>query len=98
MSDEKYLRGTCYHEAGHAVVGWSLGLTLGTIMVSDDASGDAQIAGADRLSLIDQIAVRSGGIAAEEVFGHWMHEHGGFGDRDEVRKLLRTYGIPEEEN
>jgi ATP-dependent Zn protease len=41
---ERYPRGTAYHEAGHAVVAWSLGLPIGAVSVSDDdASGGTQI-------------------------------------------------------
>ena len=66
---EGYPRGTAYHEAGHAVVAWALGLPVRTIRVRVDyAGGDAEIGPADHLSLIEQVAICSAGSAAEEVF------------------------------
>jgi hypothetical protein len=94
---ERYSRGTAYHEAGHAVVAWSLSLPLGDIGVrADDASGWAQIAGAKGLPLVEQIAVLFGGWAAEVVFGHPTHERAGSRDLEEIMYLLRDHGISEE--
>jgi len=57
-STERYPRSTAYQEAGHAVVAFALGLPVGAISVrADDAGGTTEIEAADRLSLIDQIAL-----------------------------------------
>jgi ATP-dependent Zn protease len=68
---ERYPRGTAYHEAGHAVVAWALSLPVGTIRVwEEDAGGGTEIGSASHLSLIEQIAIRAAGHAAEQVFGY----------------------------
>jgi hypothetical protein len=42
MSDQRYPRGTAYHEADHAVVAWSFGLHVGAIsVVAEDACGES---------------------------------------------------------
>jgi hypothetical protein len=72
--DERYPRGTAYHEAGHAVVAWSFGLQVGTISVlADDASGSTQIAPAGHLGLVEQIAVCAAGYTAEKTFDYPTH-------------------------
>ncbi len=92
---ERYPRATVYHEAGHAVVAWSLGLPVGAVSVSDeDASGSTEIGLADHLSLV---AVCLAGIAAVEVFGRPTHERAGFNDHVKVLDLIEDYGISEEE-
>jgi hypothetical protein len=92
-----YPRGTAYHEAGHAVVAWSLGLSVGAVRVSDDdASGGAEIGPADHLLLIEQIAVRSAGIEAETAFKCPAHELAGACDRAKILKLLEANGISQE--
>ena len=91
---KQYPPGTAYHEAGHAVVGWSFGLRVGGVRVSDnDSSGTAEIDGAEHLPLVDQIAIRFAGVAAEAVFGHPTHELIASGDRQEVMKLLAAHGV-----
>ena len=91
---EKYPRGTAYHEAGHAVVAWSLGLPVQAVHVSSgDASGGAEIGDADQLPLIEQIAICSAGITAEAVFEIPNHELAGFNDRVRIFHLLETQGF-----
>jgi hypothetical protein len=95
---ERYPRGTAYHEAGHAVVAWSLGLQVGSIyVVADDASGGAQIdESANHLDLVEQIAVRAAGYTAENVFGHrHTNRLAATCDRNRTRKLLEANAIDE---
>ncbi len=95
---ERYPRATVYHDAGHAVVAWSLGLPVGAVSVSDeDAGGSTEIGLADHLSLVEQVAVCLAGIAAVEVFGRPTHELAGFNDHVKVLNLIEDYGISEEE-
>jgi hypothetical protein len=97
-----YRRGIAYHEAGHAVVGWALGLHVGISRVfHDDAKGwkgDTQIADASYLSLIGQIAVRAAGYTAERVFQCPAHERAADGDNAEIYLLLRAAGISEQDH
>lgn len=96
---KRFPRATAIHEAGHAVVAWSLGLPVGAIRVSDDdASGGTEIGLADHLSLIEQIAVLSAGHAAERVFECPAHGLADAGDRHKILSLLRASGISEEEH
>lgn len=94
---KRYPRGTAYHEAGHAVVAWSFGLAVGDVSVTDaDESGATLVAGADRLTLVEQIAVRAAGIEAEKVFQHPAHGRAGLGDIGEIVSLLAAHGISDE--
>lgn len=96
-TEDKYPRGTAVHEAGHAVVAWSLDLPVGAIWVSaDDASGGAQIGRADHLKLEEQIAVRCAGGIAEEVFECSNHEFATFNDNVAIMALLDEHGVTEE--
>jgi ATP-dependent Zn protease len=88
---------TAYHEAGHAVVAWALGLYVGTIEVREDAGGGADIGPADHLSLVDQIAICSAGYAAERLFGVENHERASATDHAKIARLLEAHGVSEEE-
>ncbi|WP_157450555.1 hypothetical protein [Bradyrhizobium sp. ARR65] len=64
-----YPRSTSVHEAGHAVVTWSLGVPVGALWVNaDDASGGAKIGSTTHLKVTEQIAVCWGGAVAQKVF------------------------------
>jgi hypothetical protein len=96
VTDERYPRGTAYHEAGHAVVAWSLGLEVGPINVlEEDASGGAQIGSADHLGLVEQIAVCAAGYTAENTFDHRTHYWAAAKDYDRIRNLLQANAIEE---
>jgi hypothetical protein len=99
MDAAEHLKGMAYHEAGHAVVAWALGLPVGDVYVRKmgEGNGGAQIGCADALSFIDRLAVCFAGIQAEAVFNvpepPWM----GGADILMVRGLLKgiseTHGI-----
>ena len=97
-----YPRGIASHEAGHAVVGWALGLPVTVTRVFyDDAKdwkGDTQIADASHLSLIEQVALRAAGYTAERVFQCSTHERAADGDNAEIYLLLKAAGIPEQDH
>jgi len=71
-----------FHEAGHAVVAWALGLPVDDIYVRKIGEGDggAQIGCADALSFIDRLAVCFAGTQAASVFNAPQPE--GMGDKD----------------
>ena len=66
MDAAEHLKGMAYHEAGHAVVAWALGLPIGNVYVRKMGEGDggAQIACVYTLSFVDRIAVCLAGIQA----------------------------------
>ena len=77
-----FLRGNAYHESGHAIVGWALNLCVGEITIRDDRPGEnVKIAGAERLPLIDRIALHNAGRQAEEIFRHLLPSWASSGDR-----------------
>src|SRR5262249_18742283 len=95
---KRYSRATAYHEAGHAVVAWSLGLPIGAVSISDvDANGKSEIGWTGHLSLVEQVAVCSGGIAADAIFGHQTDKHAGAYDRMKIMQLIKDNGISEDE-
>jgi hypothetical protein len=100
MACTRYPRPTAFHEAGHAVVAWSFGLTVDAVWVNaDDASGGANIISpVDHLTLAEQIAVWWSGTAAENVFECPSHKYVASRDRAKVMKLLEAHGISEEEH
>ena len=83
--------GASYHEAGHAVVAWALGLKVGRIAIAidgDDAKGAAEIEDDRGSPLIDRIALCVAGIEAQELFQAPTHEYAGMGDFGKVYELL----------
>jgi hypothetical protein len=85
------LRGAAFHEAGHVVVARFLGLHVREVeigMGGDDASGRAEIGGADRLPLIDQIALCAAGREAQKMFVAPTHSYAGLCDQYRMSKLV----------
>lgn len=72
MTDQDRRRSTAYHEAGHAVVAWVLGLSIEGIAIGidgDETKGHARIQiEQDHLSQLDQLAICLAGIEAQEAF------------------------------
>jgi ATP-dependent Zn protease len=92
--------GAAMHEAGHAVVGWALGLPVGEIeigMGGDDAAGRSEIGDASHLPLIDQIAVCIGGLEAQHLFDRLIHDMAGLSDFGKIIELIED-GISEEQS
>jgi hypothetical protein len=99
----KYPVGTCFHEAGHAVVAAALDLKVKELRVSaDDESGGTDIRGLD-ISFIDQVAVCFAGLEAQNIW-NCPSEHLAGGDdyrrffklveglSDDCREALRKAG------
>jgi hypothetical protein len=82
------LRDAAHHEAGHVVVARFLGLTVREVEIEEDGSGRANISSAERLPLVDQIAVCVAGIEAQELFNCPVHEHAALGDYLKLRELM----------
>ncbi len=64
-----YLRGMAFHEAGHAVVAWSLNVCVANIHIREVGAGNggAQIGCFEHLPLTDQLAALAAGKIAERV-------------------------------
>jgi ATP-dependent Zn protease len=93
-------RGAAFHEAGHAVVAWALGLPVGEIeigMDGDDAAGRCQIGDSTHLPIVDQLAICLAGIEAQHLFDCPTHELAGAGDFGKVIEMIED-GISEAES
>jgi hypothetical protein len=78
-------RRVAFHEAGHVVVGWALGLEIGGTRIRPDGTGGADIAASDSLPLVDRVAIYMAGIVAAEMSGvEAVHEKEIWGDMGEV--------------
>lgn len=97
-------RGTAYHEAGHIVVAWALGLKVGASAIGingDNSAGKTDIEHHKPLSLIDKIAICAAGLESQSVFGAPTHCYAGATDEakiieltedlDEKSRLARRY-------
>jgi hypothetical protein len=90
--------GAAYHEAGHAVVFWVLGLPVAEIAIGiggDDAAGATKIDGSDEhLTTFDRVVINEAGLEAQEIFNAPTHEHAGLADYTKIIDILGE--IPEE--
>ena len=87
--------GSCFHEAGHAVVAAALGLQVGDLHVNaDDRSGGADVGCPGRLPFIDQVALCFAGLEAQNIW-HCRSEHLAGGDDHRIFfDLVR--GLPDD--
>ncbi len=95
-SDPRERRRAAFHEAGHVVVAWALGLEVKWARLlpeTEDAAGEVNRQAGDHLPPEDQIAVLMGGFWGAEMSGVPQINPAEF-QRDEVQTLnvmLRTY-------
>src|SRR5262249_14111988 len=90
-------RGAAYHEAGHIVVAWALGVDVGAAAIGidgDDAKGAAAIGSDDGLPLVDKIALCAAGLESQNVFDAPTHSRAG--SVDEARIIKLTENLDEE--
>jgi hypothetical protein len=62
--------GAAYHEAGHTIVAWALGLPVGDIAIAvggDDAAGRSQIGVADQLAIPANCETESFGNKSQDA-------------------------------
>ncbi|OKO83746.1 hypothetical protein [Bradyrhizobium sp. NAS96.2] len=88
---ERDQRGAAFHEAGHAVLAWALGLAVGRVEIAidgDDAKGAADISEDASLGLLDQLAICAAGLEAQNIFDAPTHEGAGWGDYGKMVELL----------
>jgi ATP-dependent Zn protease len=90
-------RGAAYHEAGHIVVAWALGVDVGAAAIGingDDAKGAAGIGDDEGLPLVDKIALCAAGFESQNVFDAPTHRRAG--SMDEARIIEITKHLDEE--
>jgi ATP-dependent Zn protease len=90
--------GAAYHEAGHAVVAWALGLPVIeiAIAVGGDAAGRSGIGVADHLSKRQKIAVLMAGRVAQQIFEAPTHDRAGAVDHAMIMRIVGD--MPESES
>src|SRR5690349_14657733 len=84
-------RGAAYHEAGHIVVAWALGVEVGGAAIGingDDAKGASEIGSDEGLPLVDKIAVCAAGLESQCVFDAATHEYAGVMDEARIIELM----------
>ena len=100
--DERYPRGTAYHEAGHAVVAFALDVRVVSVrVVFTEEKGwhggtDTPEGAADQLSWEDRITMRIAGKAAEELFDCPADPLASLHDLGEIDSLLNRMGMSDE--
>jgi hypothetical protein len=99
---ERYGRGLCCHEAGHAVVLWSFRVQVFAVRVTfSDEKGwhgapDIPKGSADQLPYTDRVTILSAG-KAEEFFDCPAYERAWLHDFGEIALLLNCDGMPPDE-
>jgi ATP-dependent Zn protease len=97
---EQYPQALCCHEAGHAVVAFSLGVRVVAVSVlfteKRGWKGDTKTEGTDHLPWKDQIVLRIAGKAAEEFFDRPADPRASLHDLGEIASLLDRMGMSEE--
>src|SRR3954468_8202717 len=87
--DPRARRRTAFHEAGHAIVAWALGLKVGWVRLFDDHNGEAQVdVDEDLLPFVDQVALAMGGWYGSNMSGvELMHDNETREDQAKVLKI-----------
>jgi ATP-dependent Zn protease len=81
--------GTCFHEAGHAIVAAALGLEVLNIRINkDDESGTTDVSGGP-LPLIDQVAVCYAGVVAQDIWQLVPEHLAEYSDVDKFFRLVK---------
>jgi hypothetical protein len=96
--DPDDLERTALHEAGHAVVAWSFGVTVGCIHLDlEKEGGHAKIAPTAHLEHFEQIANWLAGFEAEQAFKPPGRKAKAMIDCGEVWRILRQNATSEGE-
>jgi Peptidase M50B-like len=90
---------TAFHEAGHAVVAWSLGARRTRIYLDLEKQGGEAISAVapTRLCIVQQIAFHYAGPVSEKIFKGPASSPRARADHMNVHVLLEKNGTPEEE-
>jgi ATP-dependent Zn protease len=102
MTTSDDLSGTTFHEAGHAVVAWSLGIPVARIAIGvdgDEAAGEADISTQqNHLPLVDRIAIWLSGIEAQDLFRCPTNQLAGRSDLGNVARIILDEGLSEDQS
>jgi hypothetical protein len=93
--------GAAFHEAGHAVTAWSLGVQVCKIVAGvgdDDLKGHSHIGDESHLDLIDRIAIALAGVEAQSMFNACTHDLAGVQDFAMVADVINEDEISEAES
>ena len=97
---ERCPQGLCCHEAGHALVAFSLGVRVVAVSVffteKDRWKADTKTEGTDHLPWQDQIVLHIAGKAGEEFFNSPEDVWASLRDLGEIDTLLHRMGMREE--
>jgi hypothetical protein len=91
MMSERDRAGAAFHEAGHAVVAWALGLSVGEIEIGiagDDSAGRSEIGDSSHLPIEDRIAVCLAGLEAQDLFKCPTHDLAGASDFTKIIEMI----------
>jgi hypothetical protein len=91
LSEIELRRGAAVHEAGHAVVAWTLGLKVPQLRIGEDGKGASCIECSAHLPILDQIAVAAAGMEAVELLRAPTWELAGLTDAAKIDDLLDNY-------
>jgi ATP-dependent Zn protease len=97
LMENRDLRGTAYHEAGHAGVAWALGLSVHRMVIGiagDLTAGEADIEEKRSMSLVDRIAICSAGGDAQELFDAPTNDICAISDMGKIYDLIGEYNEP----
>ena len=91
---------TALHEAGHAVVAWSFGLTVECVYLDLEKEGGNTLtdrAGEEKLCEIEHIAIALAGYASESIFKPPARKAKAIHDfHTSVPQIFRRYGVEDE--
>jgi hypothetical protein len=95
---ESLRREAAVHEAGHAIVAWTLGLKVRQLRIGDDGSGASCIECSAHIPILHQIAVAEAGMAAVELLrGGSPRSEAGLADAVKIGNLLDGYPTDQHE-
>jgi hypothetical protein len=88
--DPRACRRTAFHEAGHAVVGWALGVEVVRVWLEDASTGRVGTGPVDHLRAVDQIAIIMAGRAGAALSGiEELHDSELQGDNAQSLQLTK---------
>src|SRR5665647_3464402 len=88
FSEIELRRGAAVHEAGHAIVAWTLGLKVPQLRIGEDGKGASCIEYSAHLPILDPIAIAAAGMEAVELLHAPTWDLAGVTDAAKIDDLL----------